>query len=807
MNFRRLRTVLTGLSLIALLLIAVIKNTTILQKALISNYYRITGVALFEGNGSKALPYKIYAPEQLLWIDDSLSKEEHFYDKYFVLAEDMQLSGEYASIAIGSLTDGTSFGGTIEGNGHCISGLENSYGLFEVLGGTVTNLIIKNCKIEGDGAGSIAAVLGNSGRIINCMGQENLPIAGVCYGNIINSVTGDVIELGDVSNTPNYAYPREDEIFADFDEPLVKHCIINRNGQYMVYDQNAECSQAKAAEYLSNNFGYMNPDLRLRCWIEDDSISPAGDYSEVVDRVYMTFKRGGVDTVLDAFYSIYDEAWCFALPFAVDGDFDITVVQGASGMKLLAENSCEEKNFEYKGNNYRVLFFACDDIPTLFMDSDDGQGVKYLYSDKQNALSGSLTVFDDKGEELSKTTVKSISGRGNDSYSQDKNRKNSYAVELRGKASILGLPENDDFVLTSGFRFTSLYSYMFERDLMRSMQIPYVMDYRTVNLYIDNEYQGMYLVTGSQEISPDRFDLKNLYEETKNVNGRALKSYEKREWMDEDSLASRVWYDIPVNPEDITGGYLLELDLKDYPESRSRFTTDLGMSVTLKSNNYASKAQVDYVASMVQDFEDAVMSEDGYNKKGIYYADYIDMESFADELLMFELGQDTSMSGSFYFYKDSDSRGDGKLHGAGHWDIERSFIEKEKLEADFSWVFGERHNYMKRTKMQCIGALGTHNDFLEVMRQEWKNKFLPALKNVIDGESGDMEEGALAPIKYYEKYSKADRANHSRWYRCDGELKAKDMQQYLNKRINTMNRYFERTAEDMRSVDEAFWKK
>lgn len=817
-------------SVLLLGIIVVYLTTSVIQKRISKLSYSITGTALFDGEGTKDNPYQVRWPWQIKYMADSLTDEMRWYDTYFIMMNDVDMSGEYEQVAIGSLAEGLRFGGYLDGNGYTISGLHNTYGMFEVLDGIVTNLTINNSTFSDGEAGAIAAVLGNDGRIINCRSFSDKPIAGICYGEITNSIFEANAKIGDVSDLPKYAYPRDDSVFARFDEPEVKHSFIVKDEQYIpvaynemsentkhdmkleIVEGSEQLSAAEVTDSLNKYLGSISPDYALKKW--DDDAIPGKSASARIGRAYISYRRGGVDTVLEGFFSQKELAWYFVLPF---GNFDrtenvsVNIVAGTNHTVLeipyetvLSDGGYE---FDYLGTSYKLGMLVADDTETIFMDSDNGRGVGYLYAEKANSLSGGLTTFDSNGNVLYRNTVKSISGRGNDSYSTSRSRKNSYALQLRGEEGILGLPANDDFVLLGGFRFTSIYSYMLERDLMQSLNIPYIEDYRIVNLYIDNEYQGLYMLTGSQEIAPDRYDLVDLNKKMAEVNARSLKSYEMKSWMSEDTLASKYWYDIPNNADDITGGYLLELDIKDYPDSRSRFTTDLGFSVTLKGNSYASKEQVDYISGMFQRFEDAVMSPDGYNSEGGYYADYIDIESFARQLLLFELSQDTSMSGSYYFYKDADSVSDGKIHGSWHWDIERSFIGDEKVDSEFSWVFGERHNYMKRNEMQCISALFEHEDFVTEMQRQWKEEFMPAVRYLCMEDAAFNPDGASSPYYYIEEFAASAKANNLRWRRCDEQEKAEEMVSYFSRRIPAVDRYFSHSYEEMRAIDEQMWKK
>ena len=73
----------------------------------------------------------------------------------------------------------------------------------------------------------------------------------------------------------------------------------------------------------------------------------------------------------------------------------------------------------------------------------------------------------------------------------------------------------------------------------------------------------------------------------------------------------------------LSGGYLLQLELEErYASSASGFVTAHGQPVLVKSPEYIGKAQMNYIRSLVQSFENAIYAEDGidatvYNLQGV----------------------------------------------------------------------------------------------------------------------------------------------------------------------------------------------
>lgn len=136
------------------------------------------------GDGSEEYPYQITNAGNLYWFADYTRNEDNYANA--ILTADIVLNdGTFATdgtftatgadepskpfpwICIGGVNG--SYGGTFDGNGHTISGMyvNDSFGLFYDLSGSVVNLGIVNCYIRADDyTGAICHW--NKGTISNC---------------------------------------------------------------------------------------------------------------------------------------------------------------------------------------------------------------------------------------------------------------------------------------------------------------------------------------------------------------------------------------------------------------------------------------------------------------------------------------------------------------------------------------------------------------------------------------------------------------------------------------------------------------
>ena len=99
-------------------------------------------------------------------------------------------------------------------------------------------------------------------------------------------------------------------------------------------------------------------------------------------------------------------------------------------------------------------------------------------------------------------------------------------------------------------------------------------------------------------------------------------------------------YAVPHEPEDISGGYLIEYDsdLQNYVREPSVFVTDRCMTVIVHSPEYCSEAQIRYISDLMKGFENAIFSRDGKDPAtGKHYSDFVDFDSLVNKYLINEV--------------------------------------------------------------------------------------------------------------------------------------------------------------------------
>lgn len=380
-----------------------------------------------------------------------------------------------------------------------------------------------------------------------------------------------------------------------------------------------------------------------------------------------------------------------------------------SDLQAQKEYSMVIKNtFGFTTSEETLVIYIAKETPSIFIDLTNGT-IEDINSDKTVEKTGTCLVIDSNNSVNYSGTFNKIHGRGSGTWVADKK---PYNISFTKEVDLFGMGLATEWVLlsnpldSSNLRNKIIYDFADEIGLEGSP------DSRFVNLYIDDEYCGLYLLTEKVEIHQNRVDVIDLNEETKNLNGAPLNTYPCIE-TEVDGIYKKA-YDIPVIPDDITGGYLLELQIYSYRNTfTSAFTTKDSICFSFKSSPYVSLEQMEYISGFIQDVENSFHTGN--------YEEYIDVDSWVKYYLVQEIFGNMDVR-SFFYYKNSDSI-DGKLYAGPVWDYDIALGSMEGVDNSQGFYINTWGWY---------SLLYKHDSFKASLTSEYVQTFKPALTELLD---------------------------------------------------------------------------
>ena len=314
-------------------------------------------------------------------------------------------------------------------------------------------------------------------------------------------------------------------------------------------------------------------------------------------------------------------------------------------------------------------------IPTMYLTSSGAaQGRDWVDASKSNAATGTMNLIGTDGVPVYSGELKQIKARGNSTFTYAE--KKSYQIKLAGVGDLLGTGEQVKtwVLLASYFDATQMHDKMV-KDLAAELGLAYTASCDWVNLYYDGVYRGIYLLSEKNSVGAASVaitDMEQVYEQLNGGYGTDMTTAQA-----ENSYGQQYQYTKDLTePENITGGYLIELNHNMWDEA-SGFKTRQGVAFNVKSPEWCGNAAMKYISEYYQAFEDAVYATDdtgaytGYNAStGKYFYDYVDMDSLVKVFLLQELSLNCDgFISSVYFYKDAD----GKMFAGPIWDQDMTF--------------------------------------------------------------------------------------------------------------------------------------
>lgn len=251
--------------------------------------------------------------------------------------------------------------------------------------------------------------------------------------------------------------------------------------------------------------------------------------------------------------------------------------------------------------------------------------------------------------------------------------KKSFTIETQtdsgtnNNVALLGMPRENDWVLYAPYSDKSLLRNVISYKVYEKMG-HWAPRTRYIDLYINEDYRGIYVLTEKIKQDKNRVDIAKLTVED-------------------------------VSDTDISGGYILQIDRVDNLLFNEFWTSPVYSPIAgFPQNTFEysdpdfdelSPSQSSYIRSWINDL-DALLASNGYQDKNSGYRAYLDIESFVDYLIFHEFVKDVDAYRlSTFFYKASDLNG-GKLHAGPPWDYNLTFGNMDyggDIHQTYNWMY------------------------------------------------------------------------------------------------------------------------
>ncbi len=294
----------------------------------------------------------------------------------------------------------------------------------------------------------------------------------------------------------------------------------------------------------------------------------------------------------------------------------------------MGEKTCQMRvencfGLQYFSKPVRVLI--SDNLPSLFIRAEAEEFLGEEFTNKKYAETGELLLIDRQGNVTCAQRLERFKIRGNLTATLEKK---PYSFTLSKAEGLCGMEPAQKWKLLANATDGSYIRNKVILDLANGITTEYEPDGEFIELYLNGQYQGLYLLTEGVEIGPNR-----------------LEADLREDWLLEMELDFRMEEEIP---------YVI---------------TDKGQIFAINTENVISKEDTEAIRAYLNDIESALYSENGVSEiSGRRLEELIDMDSWVNAWIIQEISgdHDTGIASQFSYIQDED----GRLYAGPVWDFD-----------------------------------------------------------------------------------------------------------------------------------------
>ena len=340
-------------------------------------------------------------------------------------------------------------------------------------------------------------------------------------------------------------------------------------------------------------------------------------------------------------------------------------------------------------------------IPTVYIFTEGGKEI----NSKTDYVNASFRFEDPCGFYTDEKTVEvngRIKGRGNTTWGMPKR---PYRIKLDEKTKVFGRWGNKDWILLANYSDKTLLRNITMMEVSRICGMAWTPYMLSVNVYLNNQYIGVYTFSDHKEIAGHRVNIE------------------------------------VVKEQEVEGGYYLEIE-EAMDEPVCFKTTTMDTPVMFHEPENPTTAQQNYVRNWFQGFESALLHIQGDHDYTTYRS-YIDIPSFVNYYIIQEIAKnpDGNVRKSTYITKE---KGKGlEMYHVWDFDITLGNCDYTNFEKPDGWQM----RYVK-----WYNQLFFDPEFKKAVVNRW-NELYPTLKTQVPAFID----------RQYRLMDGAEAANFERW--------------------------------------------
>lgn len=416
--------------------------------------------------------------------------------------------------------------------------------------------------------------------------------------------------------------------------------------------------------------------------------------------------------------------------FVLDRDVSVTIDGRIVDDGMCCDVYSIEEAYELSYQNWgktigaQIVFLQSQNIATMHIDTASGS-MDYIHSKKGNAEDSTVRLYNKHGDALCTASSVEMKGRGNATWSEYD--KKPYALQFQEAVDLLQLGAAENWILLANATDPTHMKNKLIFEFAENLGLAYSPDSQWVDLYLNNEYVGLYLLTERNEIHSERIAI------------------EEDSWLVSQEFEER-------------------LILQNYPY----VSTNEGICLRIHNPETITENQWKTIQTHWQSIENAIMAENNIDPiTGRRLQDLIDINSWVRRYLVEEVfaNGDACAISQFYYTLEQDGvtfagpvwDEDYTLSPRGEWRLSYPNLLAAKLiEQRSIWFY-----YLYQNKL-----------FYDCLISVYQDEVKPLLRVLMDVTADEytreiMSASCMNQVRWNEMYGLEDELDRSLGYLVD----------------------------------------
>lgn len=382
----------------------------------------------------------------------------------------------------------------------------------------------------------------------------------------------------------------------------------------------------------------------------------------------------------DGNYTVFLPSYCslsdvrFRLNTSAPVTLDGAPLADGQSLEALETGRTYTLKINHRKHDLQILQSA--NVSTLYLQTASGT-MKAIHADKKYSEDVTVTLLTPEGSLDHSGGTCTIRGRGNSTWVYEKR---PYLLTFTDPTDLLGMGSANKWVLLANATDESNLRNKLVYDLAGQTGLAWTPRCEYVDLYLNGEYSGLYLLAERVETGTERLDISS-------------------------------------DPE----SFLCKVDLTNrFASLENPIMTQLGRAVEIADPDNLSDARTDAIAEKVQTMEDAILSG---NITGV-----LDLDSWVRRLLIDEITEnlDGDRASSYFYYYN------GLFYAGPVWDYDHIWGTRD-TNLNPRALLAETHLKAPDKMTPYNNALYENPIFYARLTEIYEAEMLPLMRRLADG--------------------------------------------------------------------------